>query len=167
MSVAWCTCDDGEMSALNIRHTVVAFVHGKSFAVLWHCFATTVYVVWFGCKTIRTLKCCPAGGALAADWYENPPRQFCKRRRGFYVAKVNMFCTRCTKNFWFYRRCDSMTLLMKLTMAIAGCSGSSSAKRWQTFSATLPGFLATNPKILRGETPDKEGNKLQGKSMDK
>lgn len=47
-----------------------------------------------------------------------------------------------------YLRCDSMTLLMKLTMAEAGCSGSSSANRWHTFSARLPGFLATNPKTL-------------------
>lgn len=49
-----------------------------------------------------------------------------------------------------YRRGDSMTLLMKLTMAEAGWSGSSSAKRWHTFSARLPGFLATNPNTLRG-----------------
>lgn len=49
-----------------------------------------------------------------------------------------------------YRRCcDNMTLLMKLTMAEAGCSGSSSANMWQTFSAKLPGFLATKPNTLR------------------
>lgn len=43
-----------------------------------------------------------------------------------------------------------MTLLIKLTMAEAGCSGSNSANRWQTFSAKLPGFLATKPNTLRG-----------------
>lgn len=42
----------------------------------------------------------------------------------------------------------SRTLVMKVTMALAGWSGSSSAKRWHTFSQGLPGFLATKPKIL-------------------
>lgn len=42
----------------------------------------------------------------------------------------------------------SRTLVMKVTMAPAGWSGSSSAKRWHTFSQGLPGFLATKPKIL-------------------
>ena len=45
----------------------------------------------------------------------------------------------------------SMTLETKLTMAAAGWSGSSSAKRWQTLSVVLPCFLATKPKSLGGE----------------
>lgn len=49
-----------------------------------------------------------------------------------------------------------MTLLMKLTIADAGCSGSNSANRWHTFSAKLPGFLATKPNTLRGGREDKE-----------
>lgn len=44
-----------------------------------------------------------------------------------------------------------MTLDTKLTMAAAGWSGSSSAKRWQTLSVVLPCFLATKPKSLGGE----------------
>lgn len=44
-----------------------------------------------------------------------------------------------------------MTLETKLTMAAAGWSGSSSAKRWQTLSVVLPCFLATKPKSLGGE----------------
>lgn len=42
----------------------------------------------------------------------------------------------------------SMTLETKLTMAAAGWSGSSSAKRWQMLSVVLPCFLATKPKSL-------------------
>ncbi|TNN39339.1 hypothetical protein EYF80_050487 [Liparis tanakae] len=42
-----------------------------------------------------------------------------------------------------------MTLLMKLTMAAAGCSGSISANRWHTFSVALPARRATKPNILR------------------
>lgn len=57
-----------------------------------------------------------------------------------------------------YLRCDSMTLLMKLTMAEAGCSGSNSANRWQTFSAKLPGFLATKPKTLREKETERRGS---------
>lgn len=45
----------------------------------------------------------------------------------------------------------SMTLETKLTMAAAGWSGSSSAKRWQMLSVVLPCFLATKPKSLCGE----------------
>lgn len=41
-----------------------------------------------------------------------------------------------------------MTLEMKLTMALAGCSGSCSANRWHTLSMPLPVFRATKPKIL-------------------
>ena len=41
------------------------------------------------------------------------------------------------------------TLLTKLTMALAGWSGSSSANRWHWLCPDLEvGFLATNPKIL-------------------
>lgn len=58
-----------------------------------------------------------------------------------------------------YRRGDSITLLMKLTMAEAGCSGSNSANRWQTFSAKLPGFLATKPNTLEKEKLPKEVRK--------
>lgn len=42
----------------------------------------------------------------------------------------------------------SMTLLIKLTMATAGCSGSISANRWHTFSVVVPARLATKPNIL-------------------
>lgn len=41
-----------------------------------------------------------------------------------------------------------ITLETKLTMALAGCSGSCSANRWHTFSVLLPLFLAIKPKIL-------------------
>lgn len=54
-----------------------------------------------------------------------------------------------------------MTLLIKLTMAEAGCSGSNSANMWQTFSATLPGFLATKPNTLRREGVEKEDVRQQ------
>ena len=49
----------------------------------------------------------------------------------------------------------SITLVMKLTMALAGCSGSSSANRWHALPPAPPACLATNPKILGGEK--KEG----------
>ena len=45
-----------------------------------------------------------------------------------------------------------MTLETKLTMALAGCSGSCSANRWHMFSVPLWDFLATKPKILEEET---------------
>lgn len=45
--------------------------------------------------------------------------------------------------------CPSMTLLMKLTMATAGCSVSISANRWHTFSDVLPVRLATKPNTLQ------------------
>ena len=46
------------------------------------------------------------------------------------------------------------TLLTKLTMALAGWSGSSSAKRWHWLCPDREvGFLATNPKILASPTP--------------
>lgn len=41
-----------------------------------------------------------------------------------------------------------MTFDTKLTMALAGCSGSCSANRWHTLSVALPCFRATNPKTL-------------------
>lgn len=41
-----------------------------------------------------------------------------------------------------------ITLETKLTMALAGCSGSCSANRWHTLSVEVPVFLATKPKIL-------------------
>lgn len=44
-----------------------------------------------------------------------------------------------------------MTFETKLTMALAGCSGSCSANRWHMFSVSLCDFLATNPKILEEE----------------
>lgn len=48
-----------------------------------------------------------------------------------------------------FRSCwgPSMTLLMKFTMAVAGCSGSSSANKWHTFPKA-PLRRATNPNIL-------------------
>lgn len=42
-----------------------------------------------------------------------------------------------------------ITLETKLTMALAGCSGSCSANRWHTLSVEVPVFLATKPKILQ------------------
>lgn len=42
-----------------------------------------------------------------------------------------------------------ITLDTKLTMALAGCSGSCSANRWHILSMEVPVFLATKPKILR------------------
>lgn len=42
-----------------------------------------------------------------------------------------------------------MTLDTKLTMALAGCSGSCSANRWHALSVALPCFRATNPKTLQ------------------
>lgn len=39
-----------------------------------------------------------------------------------------------------------ITLETKLTIAVAGCSGSSSAKIWHWLSVLLAGFLATKPK---------------------
>ena len=44
-----------------------------------------------------------------------------------------------------------MTFDTKLTMALAGCSGSCSANRWHTLSVALPCFRATNPKTLPKE----------------
>lgn len=41
-----------------------------------------------------------------------------------------------------------ITLETKLTMAVAGWSGSISANRWLTLSVVLPCFLATKPKNL-------------------
>lgn len=52
--------------------------------------------------------------------------------------------------------CDPiMTFETKLTMALAGCSGSCSANRWHMFSVSLWDFLATNPKILEDKDRDK------------
>lgn len=42
-----------------------------------------------------------------------------------------------------------ITLDTKLTMALAGCSGSCSANKWQMLSMEVPVFLATKPKILK------------------
>lgn len=44
-----------------------------------------------------------------------------------------------------------MTFDTKLTMALAGCSGSCSANKWHTLSVPLPCFRATNPKTLQQE----------------
>lgn len=46
-----------------------------------------------------------------------------------------------------------ITLETKFTMALAGCSGSCSANRWQTLSIEVPVFLATKPKIFAEEQP--------------
>lgn len=48
----------------------------------------------------------------------------------------------------------SITLLMKFTIATAGCSGSISANRWHTFSVALPVRLATKPNILQQKRHD-------------
>lgn len=45
-----------------------------------------------------------------------------------------------------------MTFDTKLTMALAGCSGSCSANKWHTLSVALPCFRATKPKTLRKES---------------
>lgn len=45
-----------------------------------------------------------------------------------------------------------MTFDTKLTMALAGCSGSCSANKWHTLSVALPCFRATNPKTLQKES---------------
>lgn len=47
-----------------------------------------------------------------------------------------------------HRFCEPIILETKLTMAVAGCSGSSSAKRWLTLSVVLPCLRATKPKSL-------------------
>ena len=49
---------------------------------------------------------------------------------------------------------ESITLLTKFTMALAGCSVSSSAKTWHWLQALLVGFLATkaNSLLERGGT---------------
>lgn len=47
-----------------------------------------------------------------------------------------------------HRFCELIILETKLTMAVAGCSGSSSAKRWLTLSVVLPCLRATKPKSL-------------------
>jgi len=39
-----------------------------------------------------------------------------------------------------------ITLVTKLTMAVAGCSASSSAKMWHWLSVLLAGFRAMKPK---------------------
>lgn len=52
----------------------------------------------------------------------------------------------------YYFLCDPiMTFETKLTIALAGCSGSCSANRWHMFSVSLWDFLATNPKIFAVE----------------
>lgn len=46
-----------------------------------------------------------------------------------------------------------ITLDTKLTIALAGCSGSCSANRWHMLSVDVPVFLATKPKILADGQP--------------
>lgn len=48
-----------------------------------------------------------------------------------------------------------MTLVTKLQMAVAGCSGSSSAKIWHWFWFRLAPFFATKPNIRLLVLPDK------------
>lgn len=50
-----------------------------------------------------------------------------------------------------HRFCEPIILVTKLTMALAGWSGSSSAKRWLTLSVVLPCLRATNPNNLEGQ----------------
>ena len=65
----------------------------------------------------------------------------------------------------FHFLCDPiMTFETKLTMALAGCSGSCSANRWHMFSVSLWDFLATNPKIL--EEKDREWREYLYKSRE-
>ncbi len=64
-----------------------------------------------------------------------------------------------------YFLCDPiMTLETKLTIALAGCSGSCSANRWHIFSVSVWDFLATNPKILKEKTG--EGKKYLHKCQE-
>lgn len=49
-----------------------------------------------------------------------------------------------------HRFCEPIIFETKLTMALAGWSGSSSAKRWLTLSVVLPCLRATNPNNLEG-----------------
>lgn len=59
------------------------------------------------------------------------------------------------KPLYPYFLCDPiMTFETKLTMALAGCSGSCSANRWHTFSVSRWDFLAINPKILEEKERD-------------
>lgn len=50
-----------------------------------------------------------------------------------------------------HRFCKPIIFDTKLTMALAGWSGSSSAKRWLTLSVVLPCLRATNPNNLEGQ----------------
>lgn len=50
-----------------------------------------------------------------------------------------------------HRFCEPIIFNTKLTMALAGWSGSSSAKRWLTLSVVLPCLRATNPNSLEGQ----------------
>lgn len=57
-----------------------------------------------------------------------------------------------------------MTFDTKLTMALAGCSGSCSANRWHTLSVALPCFRATNPNTLQREVGRSVTSVRQGRA---
>ena len=60
-----------------------------------------------------------------------------------------------------HRFCAAIIFSTKLTMALAGCSGSVSANRWLTLSVVLPCFRATKPKSL-GERRGRERGQGSG-----
>lgn len=78
-----------------------------------------------------------------------------------WSVQVHIFCWKlipspgsslCSEFLFPYFLCDPiMTFETKLTIALAGCSGSCSANRWHRFSVSLWDFLATNPKIFAVE----------------
>ncbi|KAG7239865.1 hypothetical protein INR49_030599 [Caranx melampygus] len=97
-----------------------------------------LYEMVNGFKRVTTKMFCHPGSKISDKLF--------KAHLGGSTRSLSWLQTFCL----VYRRCcDNMTLLMKLTMAEAGCSGSNSANMWQTFSAKLPGFFATKPNTLR------------------
>ena len=65
----------------------------------------------------------------------NNQRPYKKRQAFFFAVSAHRFCA-------------AIIFKTKLTMALAGWSGSSSAKRWLTLSVVLPCLRATNPNSL-------------------
>lgn len=65
--------------------------------------------------------------------------------RGNQSSRAEAEYPRVAHRFWE----PIITLETKLTMAVAGWSGSNSANRWLTLSVVLPCFLATKPKNLQ------------------
>lgn len=76
---------------------------------------------------------------------------------GFIVLRASCWCCGWSLHSLYFLCDPIMTFETKLTMALAGCSGSCSANKWHMFSVSLCDFLATNPKILE--------DKVMGKSI--